>query len=104
MNDKTIELIDFITLLNADGEISKKEKTAILAKAKSLEIGPEEAEVIIDQFTTNPESVMTIFQKHRDFKKSGAPIENTANGSVPKPDFINKVAPIAKNKQPNTYK
>ncbi|MFM7682759.1 MAG: hypothetical protein ACKO7P_08440 [Bacteroidota bacterium] len=76
MNDKTIELIDFISLLNADGEISKKEKIAILAKAKSLEIGPEEAEVIIDQFTTNPESVMTIVQKHRDLKKSGAPIEN----------------------------
>lgn len=77
MNDKTIELIDFISLLNADGVISQKEITVILAKAKSLEIGSEEVEVIIDQFTANPESVMTIVQKHRELKNSKAPVENS---------------------------
>jgi len=29
MNDKTTEMINFISLFHADGEISKKEKTAI---------------------------------------------------------------------------
>ena len=77
MNDKIIELIDFISLLNVDGVISKKEKTAILAKAKSLEIGSEEVEVIIDQFTSNPESVMSIVPKQRELKNSKAAVENS---------------------------
>lgn len=82
MNDKIIELIDFISLLNVDGVISKKEKTAILAKAKSLEIGSEEVEVIIDQFTSNPESVMSIVPKQRELKNSKAAVENSGKKRV----------------------
>jgi hypothetical protein len=76
MNDKTIELIDFINLLYVDGVLSEKELNAIQAKAKVLDIGLEETEVIIEQFTSDPESVNNMVLQ---FKSS-----------------INRVSPVAK--------
>jgi hypothetical protein len=76
MNDKTIELIDFINLLYVDGVLSEKELNAIQAKAKVLDIGLEETEVIIEQFTSDPESVNNMVLQ---FKSS-----------------INTVSPVAK--------
>ena len=57
MNQNTIELIDFIDLLHIDSVLSEKERKAIVKKAQSLGIGTEETEVIIEQFTTDPQSV-----------------------------------------------
>lgn len=77
MNDKTIELIDFINLLYVDGVLSEKEVNSIQAKAKALDIGPEETEVIIEQVTSDPESVKNMVLQFKSWS-------------------VNTVSPVAK--------
>lgn len=77
MNDKTIELIEFINFLYVDGVLSEKEVNSIQAKAKALDIGPEETEVIIEQVTSDPESVKNMVLQFKSWS-------------------VNTVSPVAK--------
>jgi hypothetical protein len=82
MNDKTIELIEFINLLYVDGVLSEKEVNAIQGKAKALDIGPEETEVIIEQYTSDPESVKNMVLQFKSSINTVSPVAKSGKKRV----------------------
>ena len=82
MNDKIIKLIEFINFLYVDGVLSEKELNAIQAKGKSLDIGPEETEVIIEQCTSDPESVKNMVLQFKSSVNTVSPVEKSVKKRV----------------------
>ena len=82
MNDKTIELIEFINFLYVDGVLSEKEVNSIQGKAKALDIGPEETEVIIEQCTSDPESVKNMVLQFKSSVNTVSPVAKSGKKRV----------------------
>jgi len=82
MNNNTIELINFIQLVYADGVLTEKEAKAVSAKAEALGISQEEAEVILEQFASNPDSIINMVQQHKAATSAVAPSEKSVKKRV----------------------
>ena len=82
MNDKTIELIEFINFLYVDGVLSEKEVNSIHGKAKALDIGAEETEVIIEQCTSDPESVKNMVLQFKSSVNTVSPVAKSGKKRV----------------------
>ena len=82
MNDKTIELIEFINFLYVDGVLSEKEVNAIHGKAKALDIGAEETEVMIEQCTSDPESVKNMVLQFKSSVNTVSPVAKSGKKRV----------------------
>ena len=82
MNNNTIELINFIQLVYADGVLTEKEAKAVSAKAEALGISQEEADVILEQFASNPDSIINMVQQHKAATSAVAPTEKSVKKRV----------------------